>query len=205
MDHIVFDCETQKLFSEIKDRSKVWDLKLSTAITYSYNEDIYKFWSYSTQNDLLDYLNGNIVIGFNSVIFDSPLLMGDKYSCDPTGITCSDGTHSWTNFDILFECKKHLYGLPKDATIKQVNEEQRKNYSISQRGIYTLDSICTATLNHKKNGHGENAVDLFRCKRIKELFEYNLQDVRLTKQLYDFIKKHGYIVNGAYDIIQLRV
>lgn len=202
MDRIVFDCETQKLFSEIKDRTKVWDLKLSTAVTYSYKEDLYRFWTYSAQNDLIKYLSGNFVIGFNSITFDSPLLLGEKCVTSVTGQTSSDGVHSWTNFDILFECKKHLYALPKDASIAQVNEEQRKNFSVSQRGVYSLDSICTATLNHKKNGHGENAVDLFRSKRIKDLLEYNLQDVRLTKQLYDFIKKHGYLVNGAYDIIQ---
>jgi len=201
-DKIIFDCETQKLFSEIKDRSKIWDLKLSTAVTYSYKEDLYKFWTYNTQTDLLEYLNGNVVIGFNSITFDSPLLMGETHKLDDKG-NSSNSKYSWTNFDILHECKKHLYAVPENATIKEVFDIFRKNFTTG-KGVYSLDGISTATLNHKKNGHGEDAVELFKTKRILELVQYNLQDVRLTKQLYDFIKKFGYLVTGSYDIVQFR-
>lgn len=203
MDKIVFDVETQKLFSDLKDRSKIWDLKMSTAVTYSYKEDLYKFWTYNTQTDLLEYLNGNIVIGFNSIGFDSPLLMGETHKLDEKG-NSSNGKYSWINFDIMHECKKHLYAVPDTATIKEVFDIFRKNFSTNIKGCYSLDGIATATLNHKKNGHGEDAVELFRSKRILELIQYNLQDVRLTKQLYDFILKYGYVVNGGYDIVQFR-
>ena len=200
-DKIVFDCETQKLFSEIKDRSKAWDLKLSTAVTYSYKEDLYKFWTYNTQTDLLEYLNGNIVIGFNSISFDSPLLLGEKHKLDDKGNSSND-KYSWINYDIYHEAKKHLYAVPDNATIKETYEIFRKNFSANQKGMLSLDGIATATLNHKKNGHGEDAVELFKTKRILELIQYNLQDVRLTKQLYEFLKERKYLVTGTYDIIQ---
>ena len=203
MDKIVFDCETQKTFSELKDRSKVWDLKLSTAVTYSYKDDIYKFWTYTTQSDLLEYLNGNYVIGFNSICFDSPLLLGENHKVDDN-CKSSNGKYSWINYDIMHECKKHLYAIPDGTTLKEVFDIFRKNFSTNIKGVYSLDGIASATLYHKKNGHGEDAVELFKQKRILELVEYNLQDVRLTKQIYDFINKYGYVVNGGYDIVQFR-
>jgi len=199
MKHIVFDCETQKLFQEIKDRSKVWDLKMSTTVTYCYEEDMYRFWTYTVQNDLLEYLNGNFVIGFNSIGFDSPLLLGEKYVVDDNTLVSTNGKYSWTNYDILVEIRKRLYGTV-GKPLSTLQEAMRKNFSLNQKGVYSLDNICIATLNHHKNGHGEDAVSLFRAKKILELVNYNLQDVRLTKQLYDFIRKYKYVVNGNFDI-----
>lgn len=203
MKHIVYDCETQKLFSEIKDRSKIWELKLSTAVTYCYEDDEYKFWTFNNQTDLLEYLNSNYVIGFNSIGFDNPLIMGEGHKLDAKG-NSSNGKYSWINFDIMHECKKHLYAIPDETPINEVFEIFRKNFSTNIKGVYNLNGIAIATLNKHKNGHGEDAVELFKTKKILDLIQYNLQDVRVTKQIYDFIKKFGYVVNGGYDIVQFR-
>lgn len=202
MDKIVLDCEIQKSLSELKDRSRIWDLKLSTAVTYSYKDNVYRFWTYTNQTDLLEYLNGNAVIGFNSINFDSPLLLGESHKLDDKG-NSSNGKYSWINYDIMHECKKHLYAIPETATIKEVFDTFRKNFSSSTKGSYSLSGISTATLNLKSK-YNCDSVDLFKSKRILELIEHNLQNVRLTKQVYDFIKKHGYILNGDYDVIQFR-
>lgn len=201
-DKIVYDCESQKLFSEIKDRSKIWDLKLSTAVTYSYREDFYKFWTVNQQTELLEYLNGNIVIGFNNIGFDNPLIMGENHKLDEKG-NSSNGKYSWINYDILVEIKKKLYAIPENTSIQEVFNIFRKNFSPADKGIYKLDSVAKATLNHGKYGDGGNAVELFRSKKILELVNYNLQDVRITKQLYDFIKTYRYVLNGNYDVIAM--
>ena len=52
-DIIVFDIETQKGFNDIPIRNNVWDLLMSTCVTYSYNKDEYKFWTYLKKDDLL--------------------------------------------------------------------------------------------------------------------------------------------------------
>jgi hypothetical protein len=192
----------QKSFSELKDRSRVWDLKMSTAVTYSYKDDVYKFWTYTNQTDLLEYLNGNAVIGFNSIGFDSPLLLGENHKLDDKG-NSSNGKYSWINYDIMHECKKHLYAIPETATIKEVFDTFRKNFSSNTKGMYSLNGIATATLNLKSN-YICDSVELFKTKRILELIEYNLHNTRLTKQVYDFIKKYGYLLNGDYDVIQFR-
>ena len=202
MKKIVFDCETQKLFSEVKDRSKVWDLKLSTAVTYDYSIDYYQFWTVNQQTQLLEYLNGNFVIGFNSIGFDNPLIMGENHKLDEKG-NSSNGKYSWINYDILVEIKKKLYAIPDGTPIQEIFSIFRKNFSPADKGVYQLNAIAKATLNYGKSGDGSNAVELFRQKRILELVNYNLQDVRITKQIYDFIKQFHYVVNGSYDIIAM--
>lgn len=199
MKHIIADCEIQKDFSEIKDRSKIWDLKMSTAITYCYEENKYSIWTYTNQNDLLEYLNGNFIIGFNSITFDCPLLLGETHKLDDRGNSSND-KYSWTNFDILHECKKHLYAVPAEATISEVFDIFRKNFT-QGKGVYSLSGIAKATLRNP-TVINKNPIDLFKTKKVLELIEFNLHNVLLTKDLYDFIKKHKYLINGNYDVIQ---
>lgn len=199
--HIVFDCETQKLFSEVTDGSKPWLLKMSTCVTYCYEDDKYKFWTYLTQNNLLSYLNGNVVIGFNSITFDCPLILGETCKIDASG-NVSNEKYSWSNYDIYIEIKKRLTRTV-GKSVKETLEIMRKNFSLHERGVYTLDSIAIATLGDRgRNVSGCEAVELFKQKKILELLQYNLQNVRIIKQLYDFIKEYKYAINGNFDIIK---
>lgn len=54
-----------------------------------------------------------------------------------------------------------------------------------------LDDLARATLNIKKSGHGFLAIEYFRKGEIDKLKEYCLDDVRITKELYEYGKKHG--------------
>lgn len=54
-----------------------------------------------------------------------------------------------------------------------------------------LDNIAQATLNEGKSGHGLLAIQLYKEGKIEELREYCLDDVRLTKEIYDYGKLHG--------------
>lgn len=55
----------------------------------------------------------------------------------------------------------------------------------------TLQSLVTATLNDTKSGKGHDAVQLFRDGRMQELKKYCLDDVRLTKEIFDYGMQHG--------------
>lgn len=200
-DKIVLDCETQKMFQEIKDRSHIWDLKLSTAVTFSYKENRYRFWTYTKQEDLLEYLTGNTVIGFNSITFDCPLIMGESHKLDVKGNSAS-GKYYWVNYDILHELKKKLYAIDDKTPINEVFDIFRKNFSASGKGTYSLEGVVNATLNYNYV-RKEDPIELFRTKKILDLFEFNLQNVRLTKQLYEFILKHKYLLNGQFDVIRM--
>jgi DEAD/DEAH box helicase domain-containing protein len=54
-----------------------------------------------------------------------------------------------------------------------------------------LDNIAHATLNEGKSGDGLKAIKLYREGRIDELRDYCLDDVRITKDLYDYGKQYG--------------
>ncbi len=56
-----------------------------------------------------------------------------------------------------------------------------------------LDSLTSATFGEGKIGNGGDAVKYFHSGQLDKLREYCLEDVRLTKKLYDFGKEKGYI------------
>ena len=55
----------------------------------------------------------------------------------------------------------------------------------------SLDSVAGATLGTKKSGHGLDAIHYWRTKQLDKLQQYCLDDVRLTKELYEYGAKHG--------------
>ncbi len=57
----------------------------------------------------------------------------------------------------------------------------------------SLDILAEANLGLKKTGKSIDAIDLYSQGKIDELKEYCLNDVKLTKELYELIKKQGYL------------
>lgn len=205
MKTIVFDIETQKGFNEIPNKSNVWDMLLASCVTYCYEEDEYKFWSYTKKDDLLAYLNGNKLIGFNSINFDMRCLLGPDVTInDDFTVESKSRNFKCYNVDIYLKIQQALANTGKPVTYRELMEFMKKTQH-THRGLYSLNTLAVATLGNtiKKNGKGELAPELLKQKRIIELYQYNLQDVRVTKKLYEFIKKFGYVVNGNYDIVKL--
>lgn len=54
-----------------------------------------------------------------------------------------------------------------------------------------LNDLARATLGMEKNGRGEEAVWFYKEGKLDKLAKYCLQDVRLTRDLYDYLKKFG--------------
>lgn len=61
-----------------------------------------------------------------------------------------------------------------------------------------LDGVAKATLGTGKSGHGLEALEWFRQGRVEEVKKYCLDDVRLTRDLYDYGKKNGHILFESY-------
>lgn len=55
----------------------------------------------------------------------------------------------------------------------------------------SLDSIAGPTLNQRKSGSGMDAITLFQEKRMDELKRYCLDDVRLTRDIYEYGCREG--------------
>ncbi len=56
-----------------------------------------------------------------------------------------------------------------------------------------LDNIASATLGYGKSGDGLKAVRLYAEGKIEELRAYCLDDVKITKEVYDFGKRNGFL------------
>lgn len=56
-----------------------------------------------------------------------------------------------------------------------------------------LDDVASATLGYGKSGHGLQAIEFFRKGEIDKLRSYCLDDVKVTKEVYEYGLSHGEI------------
>jgi DEAD/DEAH box helicase domain-containing protein len=62
----------------------------------------------------------------------------------------------------------------------------------------SLETIAQATLGSGKSGTGLQAILYWRSGRMEELKKYCLDDVRVTKQIYEYGKKNGKLLYSDY-------
>jgi DEAD/DEAH box helicase domain-containing protein len=58
----------------------------------------------------------------------------------------------------------------------------------------SLESVAAPTLKQHKSGHGAEAINLFREGRLAELKQYCLDDVRLTREIFEHGCREGKIL-----------
>jgi DEAD/DEAH box helicase domain-containing protein len=63
----------------------------------------------------------------------------------------------------------------------------------------SLQSVAQATLNRGKSGTGLEAIEFYRRGEMEKLKKYCLDDVRLTREVYEFGKKFGHIYYQSKD------
>ncbi|HEY4495954.1 MAG TPA: ribonuclease H-like domain-containing protein [Candidatus Paceibacterota bacterium] len=56
-----------------------------------------------------------------------------------------------------------------------------------------LDTLAEATLGRKKIGEGIEAVRWWRAGEIKKVIDYCIEDVKITKELYEYAMKNGHL------------
>lgn len=61
-----------------------------------------------------------------------------------------------------------------------------------------LAGLAKATLGESKSGHGLEALEWLRQGRIEDVKKYCLDDVRLTRDLYEYGKKNGHVLFESY-------
>ncbi|MDB5224426.1 MAG: box helicase protein box helicase protein [Candidatus Adlerbacteria bacterium] len=62
-----------------------------------------------------------------------------------------------------------------------------------------LDNIAEATLGKKKSGNGLEAQDWWRNGEFDRVRDYCLDDVKITKEVYDYARKHKALKYRDYD------
>lgn len=57
-----------------------------------------------------------------------------------------------------------------------------------------LDDVAAATIGTRKSGHGLQAVQWWKEGKIDDIITYCMQDVKVTKEVYEFGKEKGYVL-----------
>jgi DEAD/DEAH box helicase domain-containing protein len=68
-------------------------------------------------------------------------------------------------------------------------EEVRKSFGRRLK----LDAVAQATLKVGKSGHGLQAIQWWQNGEVEKVREYCIQDVAVTKKLFDHARKHGFV------------
>jgi len=66
-----------------------------------------------------------------------------------------------------------------------------------------LGLLAQANLGIGKTGHGLESVEMYRRGEIEKLKNYCLQDVKITKEIFDLIKRQGYLWIPQRDVPQM--
>ena len=104
-------------------------------------------------------------------------------------------------FDIPLLNKYYPGDLTKIKSL-DILEEIRSAYGRRMR----LDQLAEGTLGVRKSGHGLEAVKWWREGEIEKIREYCLDDVKITKELYDFARANNLLKfkeGGAINEIKL--
>jgi hypothetical protein len=170
----------------------------ASAVTYSYADERYRFFIHDQGKfNLLDFLAGKNAVSFNGIKFDSRVILSNKRGVTKDGIT-SYGDTGFGNCDLLLEYIRARFGDPDVGT-----SEKRLGDKAIHDGSFSLDGLAEGTFGQHKTGHGAKAPILYREGKIAELLEYNLQDVRLTKKLFDFIRQYGFVVDRSGRVVRI--
>jgi hypothetical protein len=175
MDTLVFDIETQNFFT---DPGVGWDnfaaLKISVVGVYSYDRDEYFAFEENEMDKLAELFAGaKRIIGFSMNRYDVPVL--NNYFQKLAGKN-GRGKIAGPN----------LWDKERIDLLEEIELIMRQKISLSR--------LAEANLGEKKDRKGSEAIALYRDGKIKELKEYCLNDVRLTKELYDLSRKQNFLM-----------
>jgi len=167
LDTLVFDIETQNFFT---DPDVGWDnydaLKISVVAVYSYLEDRYYCYEEREMDKLADLFNdARRIVGFSMNRYDIPVL--NNYF-------------------------QRLPGAPKLWEMERVDLLEEIEMATGQR--VSLDRLAMANLGMSKTHHGSEAITLYRDGKMEELKEYCINDVKITKELYDLYRKQNFLL-----------
>ncbi len=97
-------------------------------------------------------------------------------------------TWNGDHFDIPLLNKYYPGDLTKIKSLDLMKEVQK---TLGRR--LKLDTVGEATLGKNKTGHGADAVTWWNNGEIDKLVSYCIEDVKLTKELYDYAVANKYL------------
>ncbi len=163
---VYFDLETQRSFGDVGGAANKDKMGMSVGVTYSTETGKYHIFGEDQVEDLIDQLvKADLVVGFNHVYFDYPVLQG---------YTIYDLPAQTINCDMLLELEKELGHRIKLDSVASATLGTGK----------TADGLDALRWwqQYKKTG------DLDPMMKIAE---YCCYDVKVTKEVYEYGLKNG--------------
>ncbi|MFA6136162.1 MAG: ribonuclease H-like domain-containing protein [Candidatus Paceibacterota bacterium] len=96
---------------------------------------------------------------------------------------------SISRFDLPVMAKHYdfdLFAIPRIDILDEIELMSGKRIG--------LDLLAKANIGVGKTGHGLEATNLYRDGKMDELKSYCLNDVKITKELYELAKKQGHLM-----------
>ncbi len=164
MDQIVFDIETKNSFADVGGQENLKKLDVSVVGFYSYKDDAYSCFDETELEKVKEvFKRSDLLIGFAVERFDLPVL--EKYFLPEGGFNF----YKIPCFDILEKIERSLGHRVK------------------------LDDLAKANLGVGKTAVGLEAIEFYRNGEIEKLKNYCLNDVKITKELYEMLKSQGHL------------
>ncbi len=163
MDTLIFDIETQNFFTDPGvGRDNFSALKISVVGIYSYAQAKYFCFGEEEVSNMAELFRGaSRIVGFSINRYDVPVLN--------------------TYFQKLGPASINLWNKDRVDLLEEIESLTGERVSLSR--------LVAANGGKPKDHHGSEAISLYKEGRIDELKEYCLNDVKITKDIYDLYKR----------------
>jgi len=180
MNVIIYDCEIVKAIAKKNEEllggieyCEGWrdfgNMEISVIGAYDYATDRYRVFAEDNFDEFQKLVDSSeLVVGFNSIAFDNRL-------CEANDLIVSDEK----SYDLLVEIWKAA-GLGKE-------------FDWRTHAGFGLDACAKANFHLEKTGHGALAPVDWQRGNIGKVVDYCLNDVYLTKRLFDEVLKDGWV------------
>lgn len=167
-DIVYFDLETQRTFGDVGGAKNKDKMGISVGVAYSTRTGKYHVFGENQTDELVDMLvKADLVVGFNHLYFDYPVLQG---------YTILDLPNQTINLDMLIELEKVLGHRIKLDAIASATLGTGKSAD-------GLDALRWWQ-EYKKTGNPEP---------LMKIAEYCCYDVKVTKEVHEYALKHGHL------------
>lgn len=170
---VVFDLETRLDTKDLSphDEKHGWELLregkggISALVIYDYQEDwCYIYDEHSIDSAVAHLEYADVVIGYFSAKFDVPVIEG----------IIGRKLRLKTHIDIYTE----------------IAEASAKKGHVGRKGDFTLDTVAKRCLGQGKISSGKMVSHLFKERRFAEIFNYCAHDVKITRDVFNYIVEH---------------
>ena len=167
-DIVYFDLETQRSFGDVGGAKNKDKMGISVGVAYSTRTGQYHIFGEDQTDALVDMLlKADLVVGYNHIYFDYPVLQG---------YTILDLPNQTLNLDMLIGVEKVLGHRLKLDSIASATLGTGKSAD-------GLDALRWWQ-QHKKTGDLEP---------LMKIAEYCCYDVKVTKEVHEYALKHGHL------------